>query len=99
MIEKYFLNTANVVLVCALSLFIALGFNGGFFDFIQSKKVKEAMDEEISMIELKSEQVKLKLERVNDPKYIEKKIKERFNYVAEGDLVFIFSQEEEEINP
>jgi cell division protein FtsB len=95
-IEKYFLNTANVVLVCALGLFVALGINGGLFDFIQAKRVEKAMEEEISLIELKSEQVKLKLERVNDPKYIEKKIKERFNYVAEGDLVFIFSKNEED---
>lgn len=84
-----------MILFCALGLFVALGINGGIFDFIQSKRVEKAMEEEISLIELKSEQVKLKLERVNDPKYIEKKIKERFNYVAEGDLVFIFSQEEE----
>jgi len=95
MIEKYFLNTANVILICCLGLFVALGLNGGLLDFVQSKKVEKAMEEEISFIELRSEQVKQKLEQVNDPKYIEKKIKERFNYVAEGDLVFIFSQEQD----
>ena len=95
MIKKFFLNTANVIFFCVFGLFVALGLNGGFFDFVQSKKVEKVMEEEIAFIELKSEQMKLKLEQVNDPKYIEKKIKERFNYVAEGDLVFIFSQEEE----
>ena len=98
MIKKHLLNTANVVLFCTLGLFVALGINRGVFDFIQSKRVEVAMEEEISVIELKSKQVKMKLEQVNDPDYIEKKIKEHFNYVAEGDLVFIFSQEEE-VNP
>jgi len=94
MLEKYFLNTANVVLICAIGLFVALGLRGGLLDFLQTKRVEKTMNEEISMIELKSDQVKKKLEQVNDPKYVEKKVKESLNYVADGDMVFIFSDEE-----
>lgn len=94
MLEKYFLNTANVILVCAIGVFIALGLRGGLLDFLQTKRIEKVMNEEIALIELKSDTVREKLEKVNDPKYIEKKVKESFNYVAEGDLVFIFSQGE-----
>lgn len=48
------------------------------------------MKEEISTIEVKSKVLKEKLEFVNDPKFVEKKIREQFDS-GDGDLVFIFS--------
>jgi len=96
MIQKYLLNTTNVILLCSLGLFVSLGIRGGFISFLESKKIEQSMDEEILEISLKSESVKKKLEKVNDPKYIEKKIKDQFNFVADGDLVFIFSDKSEE---
>lgn len=57
----------------------------------------------IQKIELETQATSLKLESLNrdllqaqDPDFIEKQARERFDLVQEGDLVFVFSEESEE---
>lgn len=58
------------------------------------KKHQEQISQELQTIELKTAGLKEKLEKVKDPKFVEKQIKERFDFVEEGDLVFIFSEKD-----
>ncbi len=58
------------------------------------KTYQAKISQEIKAVELSSKDLKKKLEKVNDPKFIEKQIKEKFDFVKEGDLVFIFSDQE-----
>lgn len=92
-IEKFLNNTYFVVAICVLFLFVALGVNRSLFDLVKVKQVENMMTEEISTIEVKSKAIKEKLEFVNDPKFVEKKIREQFD-AGDGDLVFIFSDTE-----
>lgn len=92
-IEKFLSNTYYVAAVCVIFLFVALGVNNSLFDFVKVKQVENMMTEEISTIEVKSKTLKEKLEFVNDPKFVEKKIREQFD-AGDGDLVFIFSNSE-----
>ncbi len=60
------------------------------------KTYQSKIEEKISMVQITSDDLKKKLDQVNDPKFIEKQIKEKFDFVKEGDLVFIFSDSEDE---
>lgn len=65
---------------------------GSFLDFFKMKQYKAKITQEIASVQVISQDLKSKLEKVNDPKFIEKQIKEKFDFVKEGDLVFIFSE-------
>ncbi len=88
-------NTKYTVIVCALVLFLALFVRGSFFDYFKMKAYQIKIAQEIKAIQVLSKDFKKKLEKVNDPHFIEKQIKERFDFVKEGDLVFIFSSQSE----
>lgn len=81
-------------MLCFVFLLATLFIEGSFFDYFKMKKRQEKISQEIKSIEIKAEDVKKKLEKVNDPKFVEKQIKERFDFVEEGDLVFIFSDKD-----
>jgi cell division protein FtsB len=57
------------------------------------KKHQYQISQEIASVEMTSQDLKKKLEKVNDPEFIEKQIKKKFDFVKEGDLVFIFSDQ------
>lgn len=64
-------------------------------NFFKMKQYKAKITQEIATVQVISKDLKSKLEKVNDPKFIEKQIKEKFDFVKEGDLVFIFSESKE----
>ena len=88
-------STKYTALLCAIFLIFALFIKGSFFQFFKMKKYKAKITQEIKAVQVNSADLKLKLEKVNDPKFIEKQIKEKFDFVKEGDLVFIFSEKTE----
>lgn len=93
--SKILSNTKYTLILCGVFLFFALFIKGSFFKFFKMKKYKAKITQEIEAVQVTSADLKLKLEKVNDPKFIEKQIKERFDFVKEGDLVFIFSKKTE----
>ncbi len=88
-------NTKYTVVVCVLFLFFALFIRGSFFKYLKMKTYQIKISQEIKAVEITSIDLKKKLEKVNDPHFIEKQIKEKFDFVKEGDLVFIFSSQPE----
>jgi len=77
--------------LCGVFLIFTLFVRGSFLNFFKMKQYKSKIAQEIESVQVTSKELKLKLEKVNDPKFIEKQIKEKFDFVKEGDLVFIFS--------
>ena len=92
LIKKIFSSTRYTLILCAVFLFFTLFVRGSFLDLFKMKQYKAKITQEIASVQIKSEELKKKLEKVNDPKFIEKQIKEQFDFVKEGDLVFIFSE-------
>jgi len=91
-LTKIFSNTKYTLIICALFLTFTLLVQGSFLDFFKMKQYKAKITQEIATVQVRSKDLKSKLEKVNDPKFIEKQIKENFDFVKEGDLVFIFSK-------
>lgn len=91
-------NTKYTIIACAVFLVFTLFVRGSFFQYFKMKTYQVKISEEIALVQINSAELKKKLEKVNDPKFIEKQIKEKFDFVKEGDLVFIFSDEESKPN-
>lgn len=90
-VTKILSNTKYTLIVCAVFLFFTLFIRGSFFKYFKMKTYQVKISQKITAVELSSADLKKKLEKVNDPQFIEKQIKEKFDFVKEGDLVFIFS--------
>ena len=93
-LKKIFSSTRYTLLLCGVFLIFTLFIKGSFLDLFKMKQYKAKITQEIASVQVTSEDLKKKLEKVNDPKFIEKQIKEKFDFVKEGDLVFIFSDSE-----
>ncbi len=87
-------NTKYTIVACVCFLVFTLFIRGSFFKYFKMKTYQAKISQEIKAVELTSKDLKKKLEKVNDPQFIEKQIKEKFDFVKEGDLVFIFSDQE-----
>jgi cell division protein FtsB len=94
-IKKIFSSTKYTLIICAAFLIFTLFVQGSFLNFFKMKQYKAKITQEIATVQVISKDLKSKLEKVNDPKFIEKQIKEKFDFVKEGDLVFIFSESKE----
>lgn len=92
LLTKIFSSTKYTLLLCGAFLVFTLFVRGSFLDFFKMKQYKAKITQEIASVQVISKDLKSKLEKVNDPKFIEKQIKEKFDFVKEGDLVFIFSE-------
>lgn len=88
-------NTKYTVAICACFLVFTLFIRGSFFKYFKMKKYQAKISQEIKAVELTSSDLKKKLEKVNDVQFIETQIKKKFDFVKEGDLVFIFSDQNE----
>ena len=48
----------------------------------------------IEVLEAKSRETKMKIRNAKDPQFIEIQARDRFDLAGEGDLIFVFSDEE-----
>lgn len=53
--------------------------------------------EKIDQAENRSKQLKFQIQEAQQPEFIERAARDRFDLVKEGDLIFIFSDEEAEV--
>lgn len=54
-----------------------------------------SIQEKIEILQAKNTELKNRLKKVKDPAFLEREARDRFDLVSEGDLVFVFSEEEE----
>lgn len=52
------------------------------------------IQENIAALKAKNQEMKARLKRAKDPAFLEREARDRFDLVSEGDLVFVFSEEE-----
>ena len=52
------------------------------------------IQEQITVLQSKNLELKSRLKRAKDPVFLEREARDRFDLVSEGDLVFVFSEEE-----
>lgn len=87
-------NPQQVIWICLTLVLVNVVIDGSLFrlyslyqefDNIQIKKIN---------IEKQNIDLKARLQRAKDPAFLEREARDRFDLVSEGDLVFVFSEEE-----
>lgn len=55
----------------------------------------ERLQENIEQLKSHSTELRSKLQKAREPAFLEKEARDRFDLVSEGDLVFVFTDEQE----
>ncbi len=82
-------------MIICLGLLVLNGvIDGSLFRLWTLHRDNAAIVEKIAVLKEKNEEMKLRLKKAKDPAFLEREARDRFDLVSEGDLVFVFSEEE-----
>ena len=82
----------RVLLICALAVASGLVFDGTLIKIWRLQRHIQSFQTQTSQYEEKIEVVREQIQRSNDPEFLERQARDRFDLVNEGDLVFVFSE-------
>lgn len=55
---------------------------------------QKTLDQQTLEVQTKNQILIEKMEKLSDPKYLEKEVRNRFDLASQGDLIFIFPEDE-----
>lgn len=84
----------RVLSLCLFLLFIGLFLDGSLFRLWSLHRDSGDLIKKIAALEEKSSETKMKIKNAKDPQFIEIQARDRFDLAGEGDLIFVFSDEE-----
>ncbi len=89
------LQAPQKVLWICLGLVVAnMILDGSLFRLWSLNRDHTAIQEKIQVLQSKNSDLKSRLKKAKDPAFLEREARNRFDLVSEGDLVFVFSEEE-----
>jgi cell division protein FtsB len=86
----------KVLVLCLVLLFFSLVVNGSLFQLWSLYRERTRLQIESTRLEAESQQLAMKIQHAKDPQFIELQARDRFDLVQEGDLIFVFSDENPE---
>ena len=84
----------KVIWVCLGLIALNLVLDGSLFRLYSLHRDHENLQKGIQTLEQQNQKLKVQLKKANDPAFLEQEARDRFDLVSEGDLVFVFSEEE-----
>lgn len=84
----------KVIWLCLGLVVLNLVFDGSLFRLWGLHRDLTNIQENIQTLEQQNAKLKTQLQRAKDPAFLEREARDRFDLVSEGDLVFVFSEEE-----
>lgn len=83
-----------MIWICLGLIILNLVLDGSLFRLISLHRDSRKIERDIASLDKKTAELKARLKRARDPAFLEKEARDRFDLVSEGDLVFVFSEEE-----
>ncbi len=68
--------------------------DGSLFRLWSLHRDYDGLQSEIQAVKKQNDKLKGQLQKAKDPAFLEREARDRFDLVSEGDLVFVFSEEE-----
>jgi cell division protein FtsB len=89
------LQAPQKVMIICLGLLVLNGvIDGSLFRLWSLHRGDAEIRQKIEVLKVKNEDMKMRLKKAKDPAFLEREARDRFDLVNEGDLVFVFSEEE-----
>ena len=84
----------KVIVVCLALVILNLVIDGSLFRWWSLHRDYKVIQQNIQSLEIQNTKLKSQLQKAKDPIFMEREARDRFDLVSEGDLVFVFSEEE-----
>ena len=84
----------RVFIICCLVILYSVVFDGTLFQIRKFYLSGKSLDQKTLEIQTKNKILLDKMEKLSDPRYLEKEVRNRFDLAGEGDLIFIFPEDE-----
>lgn len=93
-ISSFFHQPLKVLVICSILVFFGLLLDGSLLRLWRLNRDSKQLAQRINNLENESKIIDQKLLRTKDPSFIELEAREKLDLASEGDLVFVFSDEE-----
>lgn len=93
-LSRFLQNPLKVFVVCFSLVIVGLIFDGSLFHLWRLKRDSAELATRMQVLRTQSNEIEKKINRARDPNFIELEAREKFDLASEGDLVFVFSDEE-----
>ena len=94
-IQEQLNHPLRVFWFCASLAFLNLFVDGSLLRLWNLHQDFKDIESRTAEMEVRNQEMDDKLRRASDPLFIEREARDRFDLVGEGDLVFVFADEEE----
>jgi cell division protein FtsB len=84
----------KVICVCLALVALNVLADGSLMHWWSLRRDYKVIVENIHTLEQQNARLKAQLQKAKDPVFMEREARDRFDLVSEGDLVFVFSEEE-----
>ena len=85
----------KVIWICLGLVALNVVLDGSLFRLWSLHRDQVSIEQNIANLEQQNLDLKKRLLRAKDPAFLEREARDRFDLVSEGDLVFVFSDEED----
>jgi len=89
----------KVIWICLGLVVLNLVLDGSMFRLIGMYRDQQDIQAKLTTLAKQTQDLKTRLKNARDPAFLEREARDRFDLVSEGDLVFVFSEEEERSEP
>ena len=93
-LDRWLFRPKHILIICSVVILYAVVFDGTLFKLRRLYLSQKAIDQKTFEIQTKNRVLLRKLEKLSDPKFLEKEVRNRFDLAGKGDLIFIFPEEE-----
>ncbi len=93
-IDQWIHRPKLILIFCGILIFFNVVFDGTLFQIRTLYLQKRALTKKSVEINTKNEVLVNKIQQLSDPKNLEKEVRNRFDLAGEGDLIFIFPEDE-----
>lgn len=87
-------NPQKIFWICLGLITLNVVLDGSLFRLWSLHRDSISIAQNIEILEQQNKELSRRLQRAKDPAFLEREARDRFDLVSEGDLVFVFSEEE-----
>ncbi|MBX3021551.1 MAG: septum formation initiator family protein [Bdellovibrionales bacterium] len=84
-----------MIWICLGLVTLNVVFDGSLFRLWSLHRDHVSIQQNIQTLQQQNQDLKKRLQKAKDPAFLEREARDRFDLVSEGDLVFVFSDEED----
>ena len=93
-LEKRLNKPQQILIFCCAFIFLNVVLDGTIFHIRKLYLNKKYLTAKTTEISIKNQTLLDKLDQLSDPVHLEKEVRNRFDLAGQGDLIFIFPEDE-----